>query len=120
MELTLCEIDPDVAYDPVTLGMNRESFIWRLCERLEKGKMDQIGEIPILMNANLAHDPAAATASAERTALVAAQIDADIFQTLSVLSGRIPGRAEERVGAYSNPFLRTKKCSLSMVSVMRK
>ena len=97
MELTLCEIDADVAYDPVTLGMSRESFIWRLCERLEKGKMDQIGEIPILMNANLAHDTAAATASAERTALVAAQIDADIFQTLSVLSGRIPGRAEERV-----------------------
>lgn len=97
MELTICEIDESIPYSPVTLGMNDDSFIWRLCERLEKGKMDQRGEIPILMDANFAHDTTAATASAERTALVAAQIDADIFNTLSVLSGRIPGKVEEQV-----------------------
>ncbi len=97
MELVLCEIDENIPYEPQTLGMDTDSFIWRLCERLEKEKTDQIGEIQILMNANFSHDTAAAAASAERTALAAARLDADIFHTLSVLSGRVPGRTEESV-----------------------
>ena len=97
MELVLCDIDDNIQYKPRTLGKDSDSFIWRLCEKLEKERMNQMGEIPILMNANFSHDTVAATASAERTALAAAQLDADIFHTISVLSGRVEDRIEESI-----------------------
>ena len=97
MERVLCDVDETAAYTPRTLGRDLDSFVWRLCEELEKGKQKSIAEIPVLMDAQFAGDQPAAIASAERVALACSKLDADILQTLSSLAGRDPSAMEQKV-----------------------